>query len=60
MVAEAVTGKAVRQGQGLAVAKWSAGAKGVGKTEIYRWENLVGPFLVYTLLGPRPPAPSTF
>ena len=27
----------------------------VGKGEIYHWENRVGPFLVHTLLGPRPP-----
>ena len=27
----------------------------VGKNEIYNWENLVGPFLVRKLLGPRPP-----
>ena len=25
-----------------------------GRTEVYRWENLVGPFLVHKLLGPRP------
>ena len=30
----------------------------VGKSEIYRWENLVGPFLVHKLLGPRPPPSS--
>ena len=30
----------------------------VGKTEIYRRENLIQPFLVHKLLGPRPPAPS--
>ena len=29
----------------------------VGKNEINRWENLVGPFLVHTLLGPSPPPP---
>ena len=27
----------------------------VGKNEIYNWENLIGPFLVHKLLGPRPP-----
>ena len=27
----------------------------VGKNEVYRWENLIGPFLGRTLLGPRPP-----
>ena len=27
----------------------------VGKNEIYHWGNLVGPFLVHKLLGPRPP-----
>ena len=31
----------------------------VGRNEIYRWENLVGPFLVHKLLGPRPPPPSS-
>ena len=30
----------------------------VGQNEIYRWENLVGPFLVHKLLGPRPPPPT--
>ena len=25
--------------------------------EMYRWENLIGPYLVHTLLGPRPPSP---
>ena len=25
----------------------------VGNSEIYRWESLVGPFLVHKLLGPR-------
>ena len=31
----------------------------VGKNEIYNQENLIGPFLVHKLLGPRPPlAPS--
>ena len=29
----------------------------VGKNEIYRWENLIGPFLVPELLGRRPAAP---
>ena len=29
-----------------------------GKTEIYRWKNLVGPFLVHKLSGPRPPHPT--
>ena len=29
----------------------------VGKNEIYNWEDLVGPFLVHNLLGPRPPPP---
>ena len=28
-----------------------------GTNEIYRWEDLVGPFLVHKLLGPKPPAP---
>ena len=28
-----------------------------GKDEIDRWENLVGPFLVHSLLGPRTPSP---
>ena len=28
----------------------------VGKNEIYRWENFVGPFLLHTLLGPSPPS----
>ena len=28
----------------------------VGKNEIYRWENLVGAFLVHKFLGPRPPS----
>ena len=27
----------------------------VGKKEIYHWKNLIGAFLVHTLLGPRPP-----
>ena len=27
----------------------------VGKNEIYRWEHLIGPFLVHRLLGPWPP-----
>ena len=27
----------------------------VGKHEIYRWENLIWPFLVHNFLGPRPP-----
>ena len=27
------------------------------KNQIYHWENLVRPFLVHTLLGPRPPPP---
>ena len=31
----------------------------VGNNEIYRWENLVGPFLVHKLLGPRPPPPAS-
>ena len=31
----------------------------VGKNEIYHWENLVGPFLVHTLL-PLPPPPPLF
>ena len=30
----------------------------VGKKESYRWENLVGPFLVHKLLGPRSPPSS--
>ena len=29
----------------------------VGKNEIDRWENLVGPFLVHKFFGPRPPSP---
>ena len=29
----------------------------VGKNEVYNRENLVGPFLVHKLLGPRPPPP---
>ena len=29
----------------------------VGKNEIYNRENLVGPFLVHKLLGPRHPLP---
>ena len=29
----------------------------VGKNEICRWENLVGPFLVHKLVGPSPPPP---
>ena len=29
----------------------------VGNNEIYNWENLIGPFLVHTILGPRPPPP---
>ena len=29
----------------------------VGKNEIYRWKNLVGPFLVHALLGPRTSRP---
>ena len=29
----------------------------VGKNEIYRWKNLVGQFLVHSLLGPLPPSP---
>ena len=29
----------------------------VGKNEIYKRENLVGPFLVLKLLGPRLPSP---
>ena len=29
----------------------------VGKNEIYHRENLVGPFLVHNLLGPKPPLP---
>ena len=29
----------------------------MGKNEIYRWENLVGPFLVHKLSGPKPPPP---
>ena len=29
----------------------------VGKNEMYRWENLVGPFLVHKLLIPRLPLP---
>ena len=31
----------------------------VGKHEICRWENLAGPFLVHTLLGPIPPPSNT-
>ena len=31
----------------------------VGKGEIHRCKNLVGPFLVHKLLGPRPPPPPT-
>ena len=31
-----------------------------GKNEIYLWENLVGPFLVHKLLGPRPRPPSCY
>ena len=30
----------------------------LGKDEVHRWENLVGPSLVHTLLGPSPPPPS--
>ena len=30
----------------------------VGKREMCRWENMVGPVLVHELLGPRPPPPS--
>ena len=30
-----------------------------GKNEVYHWENLVGPFLVHKILGPRPPLPSS-
>ena len=30
----------------------------VGKSESYRWEKLVGPFLVHNILGPIPPPPS--
>ena len=29
----------------------------VGNNEIYNWENLSGPFMVYKLLGPGPPLP---
>ena len=29
----------------------------VGKNEIYKRENPIGPFLVHKLLGPRPPPP---
>ena len=29
----------------------------VGKNEVYHWENLVGPFVIHKLLGPRPPPP---
>ena len=29
----------------------------VGKTGIYNWDNLIGPFLVHKRLGPRPPPP---
>ena len=29
----------------------------VGKNEIYNAENLIGPFLVHKLSGPRPPSP---
>ena len=32
----------------------------VGNNEIYKRENLVGPFLVHKLLGPRPPTPPLF
>ena len=28
-----------------------------GNNKIYHWENLIGPFAVHTLLGPRPPPP---
>ena len=28
-----------------------------GKNEVSNWENLVGPFLVHIILGPRPPLP---
>ena len=28
-----------------------------GKNEVYNWDNLVRPFWVHTLLGPRPPPP---
>ena len=28
-----------------------------GKNEIYNWENLVRPFLVHQVLGPKPPPP---
>ena len=31
----------------------------VGKNETNHWENLVGPLLVHTLLGPPPPPPSS-
>ena len=31
-----------------------------GKHEIYKRENLVRPFLVHTLLAPRPPPPPPF
>ena len=31
----------------------------VGKTEIYKKENLVGPLLVHNLLVPDPPPPPT-
>ena len=29
----------------------------VGKNEVYHWENLVGPFLLYNFLAPRTPPP---
>ena len=29
----------------------------VGNNKSYRWEHLIGPFLMPTLLGPRPPFP---
>ena len=29
----------------------------VGENEIHRWENLVGPFSVHKVLGPRTPPP---
>ena len=29
----------------------------VGKHEIYRWESLIGPFVVHKILGPHPPLP---
>ena len=31
----------------------------MGKTKIYKRENLIGPFLVHKLLSPRPPHPSS-